>query len=97
MDTPQSRPNPVEFIKAWQTSSTLAEVASKLRMTKPQCRVRACRYRQRGVPLKQFPPVELPVWDWDELAALAESLVTQDVATGAPENVPQSSELAVTS
>jgi len=66
---------PRQFIEAWQTSLTVAEVASRLRMNKSQCRVRACRYRQRGVRLKEFPPVELPVINWKELAQYAADLV----------------------
>jgi hypothetical protein len=64
-----------QFIEAWQTSLTVADVAKKLRMSKTQCRVRACRYRQRGVPLKEYPPVELPVVDWEELAVYAAGLL----------------------
>jgi hypothetical protein len=50
------RPTPEEFIEAWQSSSTVREVARKLRMKTNQVRVRACRYRQRGVPLKDYAP-----------------------------------------
>jgi hypothetical protein len=64
---------PRRFIEVWQTSATLAEVASKLGTSKGACRARAWRYRQRGVPLKEFPPIELPVIDWGELADYAAS------------------------
>jgi hypothetical protein len=67
--------SPQKFIEAWQTSNSVAEVASKLRMKKNQVRVRACRYRQRGVPLKEFPPVPLPVVDWEGLSQYAAELV----------------------
>jgi hypothetical protein len=56
-----------QFIEVWQKSSSLAEVAAKVRRKKSACRVRAFRYRQRGVPLKEFPAVEVPETDWEEL------------------------------
>jgi hypothetical protein len=65
---------PREFIRIWQTSSSVAEVASKVRRTKNACRVRAFHYRERGVPLKDFPPVEIEPPDWDELAEYAREL-----------------------
>ena len=68
------RVSPREFIRHWQQSTSVAEVAQKCRMKKNAVRVRACRYRQWGVPLKQFPPVEIVLPDWDELAEYAESL-----------------------
>src|SRR5438067_13691033 len=66
---------PRQFIEAWQGSSAVAEVAQKLRMKKNQVRVRACRYRQRGVPLKEYVPAELPVVDWPGLAQYATQLL----------------------
>lgn len=66
--------SPKQFVEAWQTSNSVAEVVTKTRMSKPQVRVRACRYRQRGIPLKEFPPVPLPVVDWCELAEFAAAL-----------------------
>ena len=80
---PPARPTPAEFIKAWQTSSSVAQVASKLRMKKDQVRVRACRYRQKGVRLKKYVPAEIPVWDWGKLAAYAESFEAQGSAGAA--------------
>jgi hypothetical protein len=70
--------SPRQFIQAWQTSTALAEVAAKVRLNKNACRVRAYRYRQLGVPLKEFPPVEIEVTDWDELAQYAASLLPED-------------------
>jgi hypothetical protein len=64
-----------EFIKAWQESNSVAEVASKVRRSKNACRVRASRYRERGILLKEFPPVEYEPEDWGELARYAEELV----------------------
>jgi hypothetical protein len=71
---------PRQFIKVWQQSATLAEVASKLRMKKNTCRVRAGRYRQVGVPLKEFPPVEIEMPDWSELAEYAAELLADESA-----------------
>jgi hypothetical protein len=85
-------PTPEEFIKAWQTSKTLREACSRLRMKRAVAKVRAYRYRERGVPLKQHevdPPVECYP-DWDELAKYAASLVapgeeSNDVPVVAPQ------------
>jgi hypothetical protein len=70
--------SPREFIRVWQTSASVAEVASKVRRKKNACRVRAYRYRQLGVPLKEFPPVEVELPDWDELAEYAASLLPEE-------------------
>jgi hypothetical protein len=78
MDTVVS---PQKFVEAWQTSSSVAEVASKLRMKKNQVRVRACRYRQRGVPLKDIPPAPLPEVDWEGLSRYAAELVAGEGAS----------------
>lgn len=69
---------PREFVKAWQESSSVAEVASKVRSKKNAVRVRAFRYRQRGIPLKVFPPVEVEPTDWDELAEYAAHLADEN-------------------
>ncbi|MFO0803617.1 MAG: hypothetical protein U0791_10935 [Gemmataceae bacterium] len=45
----------------------------KTRRKKSAVRVRAYRYRELGVPLKEFPAVVVELPDWDELAAYAES------------------------
>ncbi len=65
---------PRQFIEAWQASSSVREVASKLKMRTAQVRVRACRYRQQGVPLKEMEPGELPVANWEGLAQYAAEL-----------------------
>ena len=51
----------------------MAEVSKKTGIRKKAVRVRAYRYRQLGIPLRVFPPVELP--DWDQLAEYARSLL----------------------
>jgi hypothetical protein len=65
---------PRQFIEAWQGSSSVAEVARKVRAKKNAVRVRGFRYRKMGIPLKEFPVVEIEPTDWDELARYAEEL-----------------------
>jgi len=72
---------PFEFVQAWQTSSSVAEVASKLGMNTGQVRTRACRYRKRGVPLKEYVSGELPVADWDDVSKFAADLLDQNAKT----------------
>lgn len=69
-----------EFVKAWQQSNSLAEVAAKTRAKKNACRVRGQRYKQRGVPLKEFPPEEFITCEqwWADLTEYAESLLPAD-------------------
>jgi hypothetical protein len=76
---------PREFIKAWQESSSLAEVASKTSTNKNACRVRAWRYQNLyGVPLKVFAPVEPPPpTDWGELAEYAVQFVGRQAGESA--------------
>lgn len=73
----ESRPpvDAMDFIEAWQTSSSVAEVAQKVGRKKNACRVRAFRYRKLGVPLKYFPPVDVWVWDWKALAEFAQEVL----------------------
>ncbi len=59
-----------EFVQAWQSSSSVAEVSSKTGSSKNAVRVRAHRYRQMGVPLKQYPALEFKPIDWSLLAEL---------------------------
>lgn len=80
--------SPKQFVEAWQTSNSVAEVATKTGMSKPQVRVRACRYRQHGIPLKEFPPVPLPSVDWEGLSRYATELGAIDLPMGNPERDP---------
>ncbi len=63
-----------EFVRVWQSSSSVAEVSSKTQSSKNAVRVRAHRYRQMGVPLKEFASLEFETIDWNSLAVYAESL-----------------------
>jgi hypothetical protein len=76
--------SPHEFVKAWQQSNSVAEVAQKIRSKKNAIRVRAHRYRDRGIPFKEFPPVEYvdPEEFWPELAKYAESLLPEADRSG---------------
>jgi hypothetical protein len=73
-----------EFIKAWQESSSLAEVAVKTRTKKNACRVRGQRYKRMGVPLKEFPPEEFITYEerWDGLRRYAASLLPAEDQPG---------------
>ncbi len=86
-------PTPEEFIRVWQTSRTLREACARLHMKRAVAKVRAHRYRQRGVPLKRHevdPPVECYP-NWQELARYAASLVDSDGASGdVPADAPAS-------
>jgi hypothetical protein len=64
-----------EFIEAWQHSASLGEVAKRVGATKNACRVRAFRYRKRGIPLKEFPPSETSSAAWQKLAEYATELL----------------------
>ena len=43
-----------EFVEAWQTSNTYAEVVEKVGGSVTSVQVRASQYRRRGIPLKYF-------------------------------------------
>ena len=80
------RVGPREFVAAWQGSNSVAEVARKVRAKKNAVRVRAYRYRQLGIPLKEFPPVEYEPTDWDELARYAAELIGEGAGAVQPED-----------
>jgi hypothetical protein len=76
---PVPHATPEQFVTVWQQSSSLAEVAQKVRAKKNACRVRAFRYRQMGIPLKVFPPPPEPdPLRWDKLVDYAASLLPED-------------------
>ena len=65
---------PRRFVEVWQTSPDVAEVAKKLRMKRDACRLRALRYRKRGVPLKELPAGGCSNIDWEDLIQYAGEL-----------------------
>src|SRR5262245_56894319 len=67
-----------KFVEVRQGSESVAEVASKVHRKKNAVRQRAFRYRRLGIPLKEFPPVEVELPDSAELAQYAESLLPAD-------------------
>ena len=69
-----------EFVRVWQTSNSVAEVAKQVQRTKNAVRVRAFRYREMGVPLKQFPALEIEPINWDELAEFASTCHLSETA-----------------
>jgi hypothetical protein len=52
MGGPRYGVSPEDFIEAWQSSSTCAEVTAKTGLNAAAARSRAYFYRQRGLPLK---------------------------------------------
>jgi hypothetical protein len=69
---------PSEFVKAWQESSYVREVARKVGSTKSACSRRATRYRHMGVPLKFMWDVPSEPTNWDELADYARELAPEE-------------------
>ncbi len=43
-----------DFIRAWMSSNTTAEVSRKVGITARSCTVRACRLRKAGVELPRY-------------------------------------------
>lgn len=60
-----------EFIKVWQTSGSIDEIARKTGKTKRRLYSLASFYRSKGVALKKFRAAPI---NWKEMAELAESL-----------------------
>jgi len=68
-----------EFVRAWQTSSELPEVARKTGLRPESVRARAQRFRKKGVPLKKLGARGgRPATDWAALKRLAEELQPED-------------------
>lgn len=63
-----------DFVRTWQTSETLADVASRTKLTQLACSARASRLRGNGVPLRKFTVAGRPRTDYSELIKLAVSL-----------------------
>jgi len=67
----------VDFIKAWQRSSSTREVCARLNLpysagASRRFRCRAREYRKRGVPLKRYPKNLIQGKDWSALRELAQ-------------------------
>jgi len=60
---------PKQFVQAWQTAASMAEVEDLTGMPRSAAQSRAAAYRRRGVNLKKF--LNSPRIDWDDLAAVA--------------------------
>lgn len=65
---------PEEFVRAWQGSSSMAEVAEKTGLRVESVRARGHRFRKRGVPLKKLAAQGRPATDWEALKKLAQEL-----------------------
>jgi len=63
-----------EFVWAWQTSETAAEVAERLGMPRPIVYARASSYRKRGVRLKKLKRSSPRGLNTDALNRLADAL-----------------------
>tara|TARA_Y100001937_G_scaffold128186_1_gene202898 strand:- start:1200 stop:1514 length:315 start_codon:yes stop_codon:yes gene_type:complete len=78
-----------DFIRIYQASESVAEVAKATGLTVHTVSQRASTYRKKGVPLKAMPNNGVTTRnDWDELAELARSLMPEDatlVASAATE------------
>lgn len=66
--------SPEEFVRAWQTSDSLAQVAERTGLKLETARARGRRFRKRGIPLKRFGGQGRPATDWEALKKLAEEL-----------------------
>lgn len=65
---------PEEFIKAWQTSGTVGDVARKTGLSKSGCHLRYHRYKKVGIKLKEMPKgTHTPALDVKKLNELAAS------------------------
>ena len=63
------------FVKAWQTSNTVAEVATKTGLKTPSVMARASKYRSLGIGLKNMKRGGGVKLDVDAAKALAASLI----------------------
>lgn len=78
-----SHATPTEFVRAWQTSTSVAAVVRRIGGTVRAAEVRASNYRRRGVPMRSLPlSAKPPPIDVAALASLARRLA-QEVSRGA--------------
>jgi len=71
-----SKATPKQFVKAWQESSSLKEVAEKLGMKPTTANSRASFYRSKGIPLKKMRGGRFV--DWDELKQFARECLEEE-------------------
>ena len=71
---PQSRLDPVEFVRAWQSSHSFHEVAERMGATYATVLSRGRKMLDRGVPLKKLSRGKLSDQDYEDLAKLADEL-----------------------
>lgn len=65
-----------DFIRAWQSSTSTAQVVEKTGLSVSQVRSRGAGFRRMGVPLKRYPNLlHSNPTDWSRLAALARELL----------------------
>jgi len=69
--------SPEEFVRAWQSSRDMAEVAKKTGLRLESVRARGHRFRKKGVPLKKLAQGR-PATDWEALARLAQELAPKE-------------------
>lgn len=73
---------PEEFVRTWQESASLPEVAAKAGLTCAQARNKAIYLRRNGVPLKKFQPGPRDArHDFPALAQLARDLAPKEGET----------------
>lgn len=63
-----------DFVKCWQRSSTVLEVATKTGLSLATCKRYAWKFRKNEVPLKQLEDEGKKKTDWDSLKLLATEL-----------------------
>jgi len=72
--------SPEAFIEAWQSGTTIKEIAQRLGLTVNAAKQRATKMRKRGVKLKHFEANGANGWaayNWPKLRELAESLSSE--------------------
>lgn len=75
LDASNRQVSGTEFVRAWQASGSVAEVADRLGLTAATCRLRAGRLREHGVPLRELTTSRN---DYGDLAALARELAPEE-------------------
>lgn len=65
---------PEQFVRTWQSSSSIEQVASSLGMSAHAVFMRADRYRKAGIPLRRF---KRPGIDVERLTSVAVESISQ--------------------